>query len=140
MNISFPHANRVLAAGLAVGSLLFVSACSTTTGASAPSGRTIRQASPSGLTTRTIEHANSLCVTGTIRRQFGHALPAGAHVDIEVLDRSGRVIATRQDAIDPVHPRIERRRAGQYSYAVCFPRPAEEGWTVRVSYHTDAHS
>jgi hypothetical protein len=85
-------------------------------------------------------HADLLCVKGTVRRPWGHALPHGAHVDVELVDGSGRVIASSQDRLVAAHPRIERRRAGRYSFAACFPRPRQNGWSVRVSYHAHAHS
>jgi hypothetical protein len=139
MKILFPHAQRVLVAGLAAASFAFLSGCSTT-GAQAVSNQTLGRSSQSGVDARTIEHGNSLCVTGTVRRPFGHALPPGAHVDIQLLDASGRVIAASQDGIVPAYPRVERRRAGRYSFTACFPRPVGDGWTVHVSYHADAHS
>lgn len=134
MNTSFPHAPRVLAAGLAAGGIFGLSACAN------PGTSAVTHSFPSGVNARTVEHGGSLCVTGTVRRPFGHPLPPGAHVDIEVLDGSGRVIASGRDGIAPVHPRLEQRRSGRYPFTVCLPRPEQEGWTVRVSYHADAHS
>lgn len=88
---------------------------------------------------RAFESNGSVYVTGTIRRP--HHLPHSAHVDVELLDASGRVIATRQDAIDAAHPRIERRRGGKYPFALGFADDvAGSVRSIRVVYHAHAHS
>jgi hypothetical protein len=128
MKNSIPQLFYVLVAGLAAAGL---------TACASPGSRVASQTS---LKTRTLDHGDSVCVIGTVRRPLGQKLPPGAHVDIELLDASGRVVARRQDQIAATHPLIEHRRSGWYSYAVCLPRPEQAGWTVRVSYHADAHS
>jgi uncharacterized lipoprotein YbaY len=90
---------------------------------------------------RAFESQDSVYVAGTVNRPFGHHLPHSAHVDVELLDASGRVIASRQDAIRAVHPRHENRRGGQYSFAIGFPKGETGGaQTIRVSYHAHSHS
>lgn len=90
---------------------------------------------------KAFESRGSVYVSGTVRKPFGHHLPHSAHVDIELLDASGQVIATRQDGIQAVHPRHERRRGGQYSFTLGFPK-GEVGETqaIRVIYHAHSHS
>lgn len=90
---------------------------------------------------RAFEAGGSVYVAGTVRKPFGQHLPYSSHVDVEFLDVSGRVIATRQDPIGSAHPRQERRRGGQYSFAIGFPK-AEAGGTqaIRVTYHAQSHS
>lgn len=90
---------------------------------------------------RAFEASGSVYVSGTVRKPFGQHLPASAHVDVEFLDVSGRVIAVRQDAIRAVHPRHESRRGGQYSFAIGFPKEKAGGTqAIRVTYHAHSHS
>ena len=90
---------------------------------------------------RAFESNGSVYVPGTIRKPYGHHLPHSAHVDVELLDASGRVIATRQDAIDAAHPRIEQRRGGNYPFALGFADDvAGRVRSIRVVYHAHAHS
>ncbi len=82
-----------------------------------------------------------LYVAGSMKRHIGHALPMAAHVDIQLIDREGRVIAEKQDDINVIHPRRDRRHMGRYAYVASFPAALkDQAVTVRVSYHPARHS
>lgn len=121
-------------------------ACSATSGSArtrpAAHGITTTNSSPGKIASvRAFETDQSLHVAGTLRRSSGHTLPPGAHLDIALLDHTGRVIATERDRIAPVHPRLERRRGGKYSFAAAFPlATSRDAVRIRVSYHPCAHS
>lgn len=137
---------KILTIPLALATSVALGACSTTknTVGTRPTEHAITadNTSPGKIaSTRAFETTDTLYVAGTVQRSSGHAIPPGAHIDIALLDRAGRVIATEQDRIVPVHPRQERRRAGRYSFAIGFPlttgRNAER---IRITYHPQTHS
>jgi hypothetical protein len=132
---------KILSLPLALSAILALGACSATNGG-ARTRPADRSASPGKIASvRTFKTTDTLYVAGTLRRPAGHSIPQGAHIDIVLIDRAGRVIAAKQDRIAPVHPRQERRRGGQYSFSIGFPlatgRDAER---IRVSYHPETHS
>jgi hypothetical protein len=137
---------KILTTSLALAISVALGACSATTGTvgtrPAQHAITATNASSGKITSvRAFETGNTLYVAGTAHRSSGHSILPGAHIDIALLDRAGRVIATQQDHIVPVHPRQERRQAGRYSFAIGFPlatgRNAER---IRITYHPQTHS
>lgn len=132
----FTRARRAIFAALAVAAL---AACATT---STPL-RVETVGSPHGGVgaPRTFVSGSKLYVSGSMKRHIGHALPGAAHVDIQLIGSDGRVIAEKQDEINPVHPRHDRRHMGRYAYVVSFPvELARQAVAVRVSYHPSSHS
>lgn len=131
---------KIFAIPLALATLLALGACSTT---DRPATRhlTATHSSPGKITSvRTFETNDTLYVTGTVLRSHGHSIPPGTHIDITLLDQAGRVLATEQDRIVPVHPRQERRRAGRYSFATGFPLAIGRDAThIRITYHPRTH-
>lgn len=89
---------------------------------------------------RSFQSGSTLYVTGSLQRSPGYAIPRKAHVDIELIDRSGRVIASQKDRIESVHPKHDNRRGGRYSFAASFPIEVARGSDrIRVIYHVDSH-
>lgn len=134
---------KIFAIPLALAAILALGACSTTTGVgqTSPGQHAITASSGNITSVRAFETSNTLYVAGTVQRPSGHSLPPGAHIDIDLLDRTGRVIATGQDRIVPVHPRQERRRAGRYSFVVGFPLAiGRDAGRIRITYHPQTHS
>jgi hypothetical protein len=134
---NFPSSLRQ-ARGLGFAVLVFLCAggsavAESSKGASIPSD-------PPVVMARAIVHGDSVCVKGTVRRMLGHSFSHSAHVDVELRDAAGKVIASHHSHLAPAHPRIERRRAGQYSFTARLPRPSRPGWSVRVVCHADVHS
>lgn len=65
----------------------------------------------------------------------------GTHVDVQLLDRQGQVIAERRDDIVPAHPRTAHGRGGRYSYVASFPLDvARNAAKVRIVCHAEHHS
>lgn len=94
--------------------------------------------------TRAFETSDRLYVAGSMRRSIGHRPPAGAHVDIQLLDKNGHILAEKQDEIDsPAHPRTAGGRSHRYrsSYVASFPLDlARQAASIRVSYHPKSHT
>lgn len=87
------------------------------------------------------ETSDRLYVSGSIRKSFGRHIPSAAHVDVQLIDHTGRVIAERQDDIDPVHPKISGGMAGRSSFVAGFPADeARQAAKIVVSYHLDGHN
>lgn len=90
---------------------------------------------------RVYETSDRLYVSGGIRKSFGRHIPSAAHVDVQLIDRAGRVIAERQDDIEPVHPKISGGMTGRSSYVAGFPADeARRAAKIVVRYHMDGHN
>jgi len=94
--------------------------------------------------TRAFETEDRLFVSGSMKKAMGRQIPPAAHVDVRLVDRSGRVVAQKQDDIDPGHPRLSSGRTGRYSYVVSFPlSEARQASKIVVQYdqsHKKGHS
>lgn len=79
------------------------------------------------------EASNKLYVTGTAQNR---PLSVGGHVDIQLFDARGRVIAEKHDDINPPYLRPGYRQYSD-SYVASFPlSQAREAARIRVAYHT----
>ena len=75
-----------------------------------------------------------------MRRHLSAHLGSAAHVDVQLLDSSGNIIAEKADDITPRHPRTSHGRGKHHSYVVSFPlATAKDASTIRVTYHPVAH-
>ena len=96
------------------------------------------------VSTRAFETQERLYVSGSMKKGFGSHIPPAADVDVRLIDASGRVIAEKQDDIDPGHPRLSSGRSGRYSYVVSFPiSEARQASKIEVQYdrsHKKGHS
>jgi hypothetical protein len=96
------------------------------------------------VSTRAFETTNRLYVAGSMRRSIGLRAPLGAHVDIQLLDKNGHILAEKQDEIDsPAHPRAAGGRSHRHrsSYVASFPLDlARQAASIRVSYHPEQHA
>jgi hypothetical protein len=92
--------------------------------------------------TRAFETKDRLYVAGSMRRSIGHQPPLAAHVDIQLLDESGRILAEKQDDIDSSgHPRTAGGRSRASSYVASFPLDlARRASSIRVTYHLEQHA
>ena len=89
------------------------------------------------MSSRAHETSDRLYVTGT-------ALPflsnAAAHVDIQLVDGGGGIVAAKRDRIEASHPRTGRSRNRHLPYVASFPlSEAQQAAKVRVICHSDAH-
>lgn len=90
---------------------------------------------------RAYESSDRLYVSGHIQKSFGRHIPYAAHVDVQLLDNAGRVVAEKQDDIDPPHPKSGSGRSGQISYVASFPlSEARQAAKIFVRYHSSSHS
>ncbi|MFA7343086.1 MAG: hypothetical protein WC003_02165 [Terrimicrobiaceae bacterium] len=90
--------------------------------------------------THAYESSDRLYVSGSIRKSFGRHIPYAAHVDVQLIDDAGRVIAEKQDDIDPPHPRTAGGQSGRISYVASFS--TSEAWKatkIVVRYHLGGH-
>ncbi len=87
---------------------------------------------------RAHETSDRIYVAGSARRH----LPSNtSHVDVQLIDSSGNVIAEGQDDINPIHPRPGGGKRFTDSYVVSFPlSEARQAVTIRVIYHGGAHN
>jgi hypothetical protein len=91
--------------------------------------------------TRAYESADRLYVSGHIKKSFGRHIPYAAHVDVQLVDKMGRVIAEKQDDIDPPHPKSSSGISGRISYVASFPlSEARQAAKITVRYHLDGHT
>lgn len=91
--------------------------------------------------TRAFETQDRLYVAGSMKKGLGSHIPPAAHVDVRLVDHAGRVLAEKQDNIDPSHPRLSNARSGRYSYVASFPiSEARQASRVVVQYHLKGHS
>jgi len=89
---------------------------------------------------RAYESSDRLYVSGHIQKSFGRHIPYAAHVDVQLIDNTGRVVAEKQDDIDPPHPKSGSSRSGQISYVASFPiHEARQAAKIEVRYHLDGH-
>lgn len=87
------------------------------------------------------ESFGRLHVSGSVGKSFGRPHPYAAHVDVQLVDASGRVIAEKQDNIDPGHPLSAGSRSGKQGYAASFPlSEARNAAKIVVRYHLEGHS
>ena len=90
--------------------------------------------------TRAFESSDRLYVSGHINKSFGSHVPYSAHVDIRLIGNTGRVIAEKEDAIEPSHPKAGGR-SGQISYVASFPiSEARQASKIVVRYHLNRQS
>jgi len=94
--------------------------------------------------TRAFEADGRLYVSGSMRKGMGISIPAPAHIDVRLVDASGKVISEKQDDIDPGHPQSSRGRSNRYSYTTSFPiSEARKASKIVVEYdrsHKSSHS
>lgn len=90
---------------------------------------------------RAFESSDRLYVAGSLRRSLGSHIPTTAHIDVELISASGRVIAEKQDNVTSVnHPRTATGRSRRHSYVASFPlETAREATSIRVTYHPALH-
>jgi len=82
---------------------------------------------------RTVKNDAHLYVTGIVRQHRGYPLLSGAHVDVQLLDRRGTLLAEISDDIDPIHPRHASARGGHYPFCAGFPAEiAREASKIRI--------
>ena len=87
---------------------------------------------------RAYESSGRLYVSGSAKK---HALSSGGHVDVQLVDASGRVIAEKQDSINPQHPRPGGGKRYSSSYVTSFPiSEARNAAKIRVTFHSGSHS
>lgn len=91
--------------------------------------------------TRAFETSERLYVAGSLHRPRGYHFASAAHVDVQLLDQSGRILAEDQDDIDLIaNPRTTGNRSRRSSYVVSFPLDlARRAASIRVSYHQQSH-
>lgn len=86
---------------------------------------------------RAFETSDRLYVAGAVRGQF---INPYMHVDIQLIDGSGHVVAEKQDDIDLAHLRTGHGRHGRHSYVASFSlSEARQAAKIRVTYHSESH-
>jgi hypothetical protein len=86
---------------------------------------------------RAFETSDRLYVAGAVKGRF---INPSTHVDVQLIDGSGRVVAEKQDDIDLAHPRTAHGRHGRHSYVASFPlSEARQAAKIRVTYHNESH-
>jgi hypothetical protein len=89
------------------------------------------------MSSRAHETSDRLYVTGTTRLFLSNA---AAHVDIQLVDETGGIIAEKRDGIETSHPRTARARNRNLRYVASFPlSEAQQAAKIRVVYHSDVH-
>lgn len=89
---------------------------------------------------RAFETTDRLYVAGGINKRIG--LPATAHVDVQLVDANGSVIAEKQDALNVPdrHPRTAAHRFSRPTYVASFPlSEARQASKIVVRYHRTPH-
>jgi hypothetical protein len=90
--------------------------------------------------TRAYETGTRLYVMGSFQRTVGQHLPVSAHVDIQLLDARGKILATQGEDIDAKHPRFGQASGNRFSYTVSFPlETARQAARIRVLFHERLH-
>jgi len=86
---------------------------------------------------RAHEKSDQLYVTGKARK---HRLSNAAHVDVQLIGSSGKVIVEEQNEINSVHPAHGGGRRFTDLYVVSFPlNKARQAVKIRIIYHSNAH-
>jgi hypothetical protein len=81
------------------------------------------------------ESSGRLYVSGHIQKSFGRHIPYAAHVDVQLVDKMGRVIAEKDADIDTSHPISGGSRSGQIPYVASFPlNEARQAVKIVVRY------
>jgi len=87
---------------------------------------------------RAWESKDRLYVTGSIKKRPGHTLLS--HVDVQLVDAKGRVIAEERESISYRHPRTGTGKAGRATFTLGFPlEEARQASKIIVRYHSTSH-
>lgn len=121
-------------------SLVFVSACSSTSGVTNTTASLPVETSTSIASARVSTRGDVSYVTGSAKPGPAHPITHSSHVDVQLIGPDGNVLAEREDRIEASHPRTVQGRNGRYAYTVSFPASlAQQARKVIVVYHTAAH-
>lgn len=86
------------------------------------------------------ETSGRLYVSGHLQKSFGRHIPHAAHVDVQLVDKTGRVISEKNDDIAPSHPITGGGRTGQIPYVASFPlKEARQATKIIVRYDLNIH-
>lgn len=87
---------------------------------------------------RAVESKDKLYVTGSIRKRPGNTLLS--HVDVQLVDAQGRVIAEVRERISYRHPNTGNGKIGRSPFAASFPlAEARQAAKIVVRYHSGSH-
>jgi len=87
---------------------------------------------------RASESKDKLYVTGSIKKRPGNTLLS--HVDVQLVDAKGRVVAEERESISYGHPRTGAGKTGRSAFVVSFPlTEARQAAKVVVRYHSTSH-
>ncbi len=87
---------------------------------------------------RAVESRDKLYVTGSIRKRPGHTLLS--HVDVQLVDAQGRVIAEVRESISYRHPSTGNGKSGRSPFVASFPlAEARQASKIIVTYHSARH-
>ncbi|MBN8708691.1 MAG: hypothetical protein J0I10_04885 [Verrucomicrobia bacterium] len=87
---------------------------------------------------RAVESKDKLYVTGSIRKRPGNTLLS--HVDVQLVDAQGRVIAEARESISYRHPRTGGGKIGRSPFVASFPlAEARQAAKIVVRYHSGSH-
>jgi hypothetical protein len=87
---------------------------------------------------RAVESKDKLYVTGSIRKRPGNTLLS--HVDVQLLDARGRLIAEAREPISYRHPRTGNGKIGRSPFVASFPlAEARQAARIIVRYHPSSH-
>lgn len=87
------------------------------------------------------ESFDRLYVSGSLQKSFGRHLPCAAHVDVQLIDNKGRMVAEKHDDIDPTHPFSAGNISGRTGFVTSFPASeARKAAKIVVRYHMDGHA
>jgi len=134
---------RIAAASVALAAL---TACTSTGSGFRTTGSTlpVEVGTSSGgeiLGARAHESSDRLYVSGAVEKSFGRHVPYSAHVDVQLVDGEGRVVASQQDNIEPASPSPAGSHSGRHRYSVSFPlAEARQSAKVVIRYHLDGHN
>lgn len=88
---------------------------------------------------KTHSQDGQLTVSGTARRHAPSHHASGAHVEVQLLDPKGRVIARQTDRIAPVSPKRDSKQRITAFHAKFPNSVASKASSVRVVYHGEPH-
>jgi len=90
------------------------------------------------VTFRAVERGDRIYISGTAKKHGPHT---SSHIDIQLVDRAGTVLAEKQDDFAPSRPRPGGGASDHDSYVASFPvAEARQAAKVRVTYHSGNHS